>query len=74
MSVANPDPEYLWRSGTFEGAEREQLLRWKKLTVRQRLHALDELCELARRSLARRKAEGRPYIDPHTGKLVKPGN
>lgn len=72
MSASDPASEHLWRSGTFEGAEREQLLRWRKLTVRQRLHALDELCELARRSLARRKAQGLPYIDPHTGKVVKP--
>jgi len=73
MSRGEQEADKPWHTGTFEGAEREQLLRWKRLTVRQRLQALDEMCELARRSIARRKALGLPFIDPHTDKVVKPG-
>lgn len=36
-----------WSKTTFEGSRREQLRRWRKLTVRQRLEALDRLSDLA---------------------------
>lgn len=64
-----PAPD--WSSGTFAGSEREQLRIWSRLTVRQKLQALDEMCALARRSLAERKRRGLPYIDPDTGLAVR---
>jgi CRISPR-associated protein Csx17 len=36
-----------WSKTTFEGSRREQLRRWRELTVRQRLEALDRLSDLA---------------------------
>ena len=45
-----------WSKTTFEGSRREQLRRWRKLTVRQRLEALDRLSDLAG-----------PFDQPKTG-------
>lgn len=64
-------PAQDWSSGTFAGSELEQLRVWSRLTVRQRLQALDEMCALARRSLAERRRLGLPYIDPDTGQAVR---
>jgi hypothetical protein len=64
-------PPVDWSSGTFAGSEREQLRRWSRLTVRQKLQALDEMCALARRALAERQRRGLPYIDPDTGQAVQ---
>jgi hypothetical protein len=40
--------EGTWASTTWEGARREQLRRALELTLRERLQALEEMCELAR--------------------------
>jgi len=37
-----------WSKTTFEGSRREQLRRWRALSLRQRLEALDRLSDLAR--------------------------
>jgi len=62
-----------WDSCTFEGSERAQLRAWSRLPLRRRLEALDEMCELARRTIATRTRLGLPYIDPYTDKVVRPG-
>jgi len=36
-----------WSAGTWEGSRREQIRRWRKLTVRRKLQGLDEMTELA---------------------------
>lgn len=38
-----------WRKTSFEGSRREQLLQVQRMTVRQRLEALDELTRLSER-------------------------
>ena len=43
------DPPIDWTLSTFEGARREQLRRWSKLSLRQILMALEEMDELSRR-------------------------
>jgi hypothetical protein len=60
-----------WESCTFEGAEREQLRVWSGLPLRQKLQAVEEMGELANKSLEWRKSRGLPYFDPGTGELVK---
>jgi hypothetical protein len=59
-----------WEQCTATGSERAQLVVWSSLSLRQRLEALDELCERSRRLLAFRQRCGLPYFDPETGELV----
>jgi hypothetical protein len=73
MEIKTCDPSGLgWEQCTAEGSERAQLLVWMKLSVRQKLAAVEEMSERSRRWLARRQREGLPYFDPATGELVKP--
>lgn len=50
-----------WSVTTWEGSRREQIRRWRRLTVRERLEALDEMTALAERlgSLPRETADKR---------------
>ena len=45
--VSESDKTIDWSKTTFEGSRREQLRRWRALSLRQRLEALDRLSELA---------------------------
>jgi hypothetical protein len=63
-----PQPD--WDLGTWEGAKREQLRRWMKLSLREKLEALESMGELARHFAERRRQQGLPYFDPATGKLI----
>jgi CRISPR-associated protein Csx17 len=47
-----------WSKTTFDGSRREQVRRWLKLSVRERLEALNELTELAERMAAQRQPAG----------------
>lgn len=48
MSMAtNQIPEHLWKLTTWEGSRREQLRRWRKLTLREKLQAVEEMARLA---------------------------
>jgi len=38
-----------WRSGTWDGARLEQLRRWRKLSLRKKLEAVEAMGELANR-------------------------
>lgn len=49
-----------WSKATFEGARREQIRRWRALSVRQRLEALDEMTDLAQRIAGSPKTSPRP--------------
>ena len=42
-------PEIDWEITTWEGSRREQLRRWQALTLRERLQAVEDLGELAKR-------------------------
>ncbi len=67
----SPADKFDWESCTFEGSELEQLRVWRKLPLRQKLLALEQLCDHARATIAWRKSRGLPYFDPATGELVK---
>ena len=62
-----------WESCTFEGAEREQLRRWSQLPLRNKLQALEEMCDRARATIEWRRRQGLPYIDPSNRQLVAGG-
>ena len=73
MNTNSPGEEQIdWRMCTFEGSEREQLRVWSRLPLRRKLEALDEMCALARRTIANRRRLGLPYFDPYTGELIRP--
>ncbi|MEX0899522.1 MAG: hypothetical protein WD081_02410 [Gammaproteobacteria bacterium] len=52
-----PDDGIDWSVTTFEGARREQVRRWSRLTLPEKLKALDEMAEMARRFEHQRRAE-----------------
>ncbi len=71
MSVEDSgEPQIDWESCTFEGAEREQLRVWSQLPLRNKLEALEEMCDHARATIERRRQQGLPYIDPYTGERI----
>lgn len=43
----NQIPEHLWKLTTWEGSRREQLRRWRALTLREKLQAVEDMAELA---------------------------
>jgi CRISPR-associated protein Csx17 len=47
--MSESDKSIDWSKTTFEGSRREQLRRWRELSLRQRLEALDRLSDLAGR-------------------------
>lgn len=54
MTVSEASPpdggqSFDWQVTTFDGARREQLRRWSKLTLRQVILSLEEMDELSRR-------------------------
>ncbi|MEX1118117.1 MAG: hypothetical protein WEB60_04915 [Terrimicrobiaceae bacterium] len=69
MKTCNPSGMG-WEQFTPEGSELAQLKVSSALSVRERLIALDDLCELSRRMMENRKRSGLPYFDPSTGELV----
>jgi hypothetical protein len=71
MNPKTCDPAGMgWEQGTFAGSERAQLIVWSRLSLRQKLVAVEELCDLSRRLLEQRRKAGLPYFDPDTGALV----
>jgi hypothetical protein len=59
----DPDEEVGWEAGTWEGSRRLQLRRALKLTVRERLQALEALAETSDRlSEARRVNPSEPGV------------
>jgi len=61
-----------WQSATWEGSEREQLRRWRKLTLTEKLQTLEQMQSLGMKLLQRAKARGQPIIDPVSGSMVQP--
>ena len=49
-------PEIDWTLTTWEGSRRVQLRRWRRLTLRERLQAVEDMAELARRFQELRQA------------------
>ena len=56
--MSSRDTDIDWSLTTWEGSRREQLRRWRKLSLRERLHAVEEMADLARH-FGRLRAEGR---------------
>jgi len=46
-----------WDSCTWEGARREQLHRWSKLTLREKLKAVEEMGKVAAHFSKQRRAQ-----------------
>jgi CRISPR-associated protein Csx17 len=64
-----------WSKTTFEGSRREQLRRWRELTVRQRLEALDRLSDLAgpfEQQKTGQETTAGPPQDLHAGAVREP--
>jgi len=64
------DPTIDWSKCTFEGAERESLRAWRRLSFDEKLRALEEMNDFLNEMIAHRQAMGQPYIDPETGQVV----
>jgi len=58
--TANDGAATDWSVTTWQGSRREQLRRWRRLSVRQRLEALDEMTDLAERLARMPRRSGRP--------------
>jgi len=64
--MSQSDEDIDWRLTTWEGARREQLRRWLRLSVRERLEAVDRMGRAAevlarmRRTPAQQSAESAP--------------
>lgn len=56
--MADSDTGIDWSLTTWEGSRREQLRRWCKLSVRERLLAVEEMADFARH-LAEMRVQGR---------------
>ncbi|MDQ8187429.1 hypothetical protein [Pelagicoccus sp. SDUM812002] len=67
----NEDTSPDWSSSTWEGARREELRRWRKLPLSEKLDAIDDLNQLGATLIAARKAKGLPYIDPNTKERIR---
>lgn len=63
--MSNPDTDIDWSKTTWEGSRREQLRRWRKLCLRDRLLAVEEMEDLSRR-LGDMRAERRLRIPQET--------
>lgn len=61
-----------WSQCTSKGSETAQLRVWMKLSFRAKLEALETLGDLSRSFLEQRQKAGLPYIDPYTGRVVRP--
>lgn len=73
MTAANrSEPD--WSLTTWKGSRRRQHADWLALPLRRKLEAVEQMGDLARERIARRKAQGQPYVDPYTGQAVRSGS
>jgi hypothetical protein len=71
MSIRTNDPTGMgWSQCTARGSEEAQLRMGMRLSLREKLLAVEALADLSRCFLNRLKRQGKPYIDPHTGELI----
>lgn len=68
--MSGPDDSFDWSVTTWEGSRRAALREWMKLTLTEKWSAVEEMADLGRETIARRRAAGLPYIDPYTGERV----
>jgi hypothetical protein len=67
----DPEREIDWSLCTWEGAERDQLRHWMALSLREKLRALEQMCDHARATIEWRQRRSLPYFDPMTGELIQ---
>jgi len=60
MSGVNQIPDQAWEETTWEGSRRAQLRRALKLTLRERLQAVEDMEDVARRLQEMRSRRGGP--------------
>ncbi|MEA5444754.1 hypothetical protein VCB98_02865 [Gammaproteobacteria bacterium AB-CW1] len=58
------EDEIDWSKTTWEGARREQLRRWRKLSLYEKMRAVEEMGELAERLAQNRNKRGQRSIKP----------
>jgi hypothetical protein len=68
--MSQPDDGIDWSLTTWEGSRRAELRDWMQLTLTQKWTALEAMCDHARATIAWRRGQGLPYIDPSTRQLV----
>jgi hypothetical protein len=71
--MSESEDEIDWSLTTWEGSRRAQLRDWMKLSLTEKWQAVEEMGDLARETIERRRRQGLPYIDPFTGERV-PGS
>jgi hypothetical protein len=71
--MSEPGDDIDWSLTTWEGSRRAQLRDWMKLSLTEKWLAVEEMADLAREAIERRRSQGLPYIDPYTRELV-PGS
>jgi hypothetical protein len=59
-----------WSLCTWEGSRRAQQQAFFALSLREKLEAVEEMADLARRFQEERKRKGLPYISVETGERV----
>lgn len=59
-AVASKSSDQSWSNATWEGSRGVQLRAALRMTIRQRLQALEELCELAQRLKNMPRTTARP--------------
>ena len=59
-----------WSVTTWEGSRRAALRDWMKLSLTEKWLAVEEMADLGRATIERRRKQGLPYIDPYTGERV----
>ena len=55
--------EEQWKSTTFEGNRREQLIAWSRLSFAEKIKCVDEMQEIAE-AFERARALARPIVPP----------
>jgi len=71
--MSAPEDNIDWSLTTWEGSRRAQLRDWMKLSLTEKWQAVEEMADLARETIERRRQQGLPYIDPFTRERV-PGS
>lgn len=68
MSPERPRPEDRidWRLCTWQGARKAQLQAFQKLSLREKLFALEELCDVSSRLISVRQQRGEPTHPLHS--------
>jgi hypothetical protein len=68
--MSAPEDNIDWSLTTWEGSRRVQLRDWMKLSLTEKWQAVEEMADLARETIERRRQQGLPYIDPYTREFV----